>query len=87
MHQWMRLLKKDYNYLLNNYNGGLEMSGKQRVNPFGIGGAFVQYCVEHKILEVELKENELKYYLTKEGEEKLESQFGIVLTSCAKIKE
>ena len=63
------------------------MSGKQRVNPFGIGGAFVQYCVEHKILEVELKENEVKYYLTKEGEEMLESQFGIVLTSCAKIKE
>ncbi len=63
------------------------MVEKQRVNPFAIGGAFVSYCVDQGILEVDFQENEIKYYLTKNGEKTLESQFGIVLTSCAKINE
>ena len=32
------------------------MGDKQRVNPFAIGGAFVQYCIDHHILEVEILE-------------------------------
>ena len=63
------------------------MGDKQRVNPFAIGGAFVQYCIDHHILEVEILGNDIKYYLTEKGEQTLESQFGSVLTSCAKINE
>ncbi len=63
------------------------MRDKQCVNPFEIGGAFVQYCVDHHILEVNLEGNEVTYYLATDGERILKDEFGIVLTSCAKIKE
>lgn len=63
------------------------MRDKQRVNPFAIGGAFVQYCVDRQILEVNLEGNEVTYYLATDGEQLLKDEFGIVLTSCAKIKE
>lgn len=63
------------------------MRDKQCVNPFVIGGAFVQYCVDHHILEVNLEGNEVTYYLATDGEQLLKDEFGIVLTSCAKIKE
>lgn len=63
------------------------MRDKQCVNPFEIGGAFVQYCVDHHILEVNLEGNEVTYYLATDGERLLKDEFGIVLTSCAKIKE
>lgn len=63
------------------------MREKQRVNPFAIGGAFVQYCVDRHILEVNLEGNEVTYYLAIDGEQILKDEFSIVLTSCAKIKE
>ena len=57
------------------------------MKPFEIVGAFVQYCVDHHILEVNLEGNEVTYYLATDGERILKDEFGIVLTSCAKIKE
>lgn len=63
------------------------MREKQRVNPFAVGGAFVQYCVDRHILDVDLEENEVIYYLATDAEQILKDEFGIVLTSCAKIKE
>ena len=62
------------------------MGKGQQVNPFGIGGAFVQYCLDQGILYLEMEENhEIKYYLTDQGERLLKENFGIVLSECAKI--
>lgn len=63
------------------------MKKKQRVNPFAIGGGFVDYCIREQILEVSVDEHEVKYYLTQDGEEILKTQFGMILSNCAKIKE
>ena len=42
------------------------MGKGQQVNPFGIGGAFVQYCLDQGILHLEMDKNhEIKYYLKK----------------------
>lgn len=59
----------------------------QRVNPFALGGAFVEYCVEKGYVQMQVIENEVRYYLTEDGEEKLSKEFGISLHACAKIKE
>lgn len=63
------------------------MEGLQRVNPFAVGGAFVEYCLEKGYLKTQMLESEIRYYLTEDGEEKLKEEFGITLNSCAKIKE
>ena len=45
------------------------MGKGQQVNPFGIGGAFVQYCLDQGILHLEMDKNhEIKYYLTDQCE-------------------
>lgn len=63
------------------------MKTMQRVNPFAIGGAFVEYCVEKGYLVMDVMDHEVKYYLTEEGEVNLKEEFGITLHACAKIKE
>jgi predicted transcriptional regulator len=50
--------------------------GKKSVNPFAIGGGFLDYCVRQGWLIQEGKGRSVKYYVTKEGEEKIR-QFGI----------
>ena len=44
------------------------MKSMQRINPFAIGGAFVEYCVDKGYLVMEVMDHEVKYYLTEEGE-------------------
>lgn len=63
------------------------MEALERVNPFAVGGAFVEYCVEKGYLKLEIKENEVIYYLSENGELQLKEEFGITLHACAKIKE
>ncbi len=58
----------------------------ERVNPFAIGGAFVEYCVKQGYLDVIINDHEVQYYLTSQGELILKEQFGITIGECAKIK-
>lgn len=52
-----------------------KISGKT-VNPFAIGGGFLNYCVKEGWLIQEGKSKGVRYYLTKQGEEELK-KFGI----------
>lgn len=49
---------------------------KKLVNPFAIGGGFLDYCVGQGWLVQQGKGRHAKYYVTKEGEEKIK-KFGI----------
>lgn len=49
----------------------------QRVNPFAIGGAFIEYCVAQGYIDIIMDEHEVQYYLTSRGEIILKEQFGI----------
>ena len=60
---------------------------REQINPFAVGGAFVQYCVNKGHIEIVMNEHEVNYFLTSDGAIALSEQFGIVLGSCAKIKE
>lgn len=51
---------------------------KKTVNPFAIGGGFLNYCVKQGWLIQEGKGRNAKYYVTKEGEGKL-GEFGIII--------
>jgi len=46
------------------------------VNPFAIGGGFLDYCIKQGWLIREKKGRHAKYFVTKEGEKKL-GKFGI----------
>ncbi|HAX73702.1 MAG TPA: hypothetical protein DCY20_09300 [Firmicutes bacterium] len=59
----------------------------QKVNPFGIGAAFLDYCINQKWIVTKMDEHQLHYYLTAEGEAALHSNFGIVLNGCAKLED
>lgn len=59
--------------------------GREQINPFAVGGAFVEYCIEQGYIELLIEEHEVKYYLTSDGETALKNQFGIILGTCAKI--
>ncbi len=60
------------------------MENNQKINPFGLGGAFVQYCVEKEWVILEMTGHEINYYITPEGEKALAENFEIYVTSCMK---
>jgi DNA-directed RNA polymerase subunit H (RpoH/RPB5) len=45
--------------------------GHEPVNPFAIGGGFLDYCVKHGWLIQDGKRRNAKYYITKAGEKEL----------------
>ena len=45
--------------------------GLKSVNPFAIGGGFLDYCIKQGWLILEKKGRQVKYYITKEGEKGL----------------
>lgn len=53
-----------------------DMTEKTPVNPFAIGGDFLNYCVKQGWLIQEGKGRQAKYYVTKEGGAKMK-EFGI----------
>ncbi len=53
-----------------------EKAGTKAVNPFAIGGGFLDYCVKQGWLIQEGKSRGAKYYATQEGVKELE-KFGI----------
>ena len=55
---------------------GPKKTGKKAINPFAIGGGFLDYCVRQGWLIQEGKARGAKYYITNEGEEGLK-KFGI----------
>ena len=57
----------------NQTKGNLELKS---VNPFAIGGGFLDYCIRQGWLVREKKGRHGKYFATKEGEKKLR-KFGI----------
>ncbi|MGL4335429.1 MAG: hypothetical protein ACRCST_00955 [Turicibacter sp.] len=57
----------------------------QKINPFAVGGAFVELCVEKGLIVIEMDDHQLNYYITPQGEKALHTEFGIVLKSCAKL--
>lgn len=50
--------------------------GRKPVNPFAIGGGFLDYCIKQGWVIREGKRKNATYFVTKEGEEKLK-KFGI----------
>ena len=56
----------------------------QKINPFGLGGAFLQYCVEREYVVIQEEGKKLLYYVTDEGICALRENFGIELTACMK---
>jgi hypothetical protein len=51
-------------------------SARKSLNPFAIGGGFLDYCVKQGWLIREVKGRSSRYYSTKKGKEELE-KFGI----------
>jgi len=51
-------------------------AGGKTVNPFAIGGGFLDYCIKNGWLIQEGKSKGAKYYVTKQGEKELK-KFGI----------
>ena len=49
---------------------------RKSVNPFAIGGGFLNYCIKHGWLILEKEGRRGRYYATKEGEKELR-KFGI----------
>jgi hypothetical protein len=52
-------------------------SEKKPVNPFAVGGGFIDYCVKQGWMIQEGNSRHAKYYVTKIGEEKTKKEFGI----------
>jgi len=50
--------------------------GKKPINPFAIGGGFLEYCAKQGWIIKQCRGKNTNYYATKEGEEKLK-KFGI----------
>ena len=56
--------------------GGQKKAGAKAVNPFAIGGGFLDHCVKQGWLIQEGKSRGAKYYATQEREKELK-KFGI----------
>jgi hypothetical protein len=51
--------------------------GERSINPFAIGGAFLQYCTNQGWLIERGTGRNKTYHVTKEGERELKERFGI----------
>ena len=59
----------------------------REVSPFFIGSEMLNYCINKGWLRYELNEGRLRYYLTPEGKEEMEKNFGIDFSKpCAEVK-
>ena len=73
----MGIGKKDDKKWHKGHEPSVKSSDTRRlVNPFAIGGGFLDYCVKHEWLIREGNGRNAKYFLTKDGKGKLE-KFGI----------
>ncbi len=61
---------------LNRSAGKTSENGNKPVNPFAIGGGFLDYCIGQEWLIREGKGREARYFVTETGKEELK-KFGI----------